>query len=258
MIQKIDFHINHLDSMKKYPKELSIIGNLNLLKKRKISIVGSRTPNPYTMQQTHLLASLLSQNNICVVSGAAMGVDAIAHNGATPSNTIAVAGTGLNIRYPSVNRDLIKAIEIQGLMISQFKDDQGATRYTFPLRNELVVALGEALIVTQADLKSGTMRSVEYALKMEKPIYVLPHRLNDSNGTNELLKNGNAKVIYNIEEFVSSFVGYQNDIKHSDPFLEYCKSNPTYDEAMNRYPEKVFEYELLAKINITNGLVFVV
>jgi len=258
MIQTINFHIKELDSMKKYPKELSYVGDTNLLKKRKISIVGSRKPNQYTKQYTHILAAELSKKDICIVSGAAMGVDAIAHTAATPLNTIAVSGTGLEIRYPAVNKKLIEQIENKGLVLSQFKNTQTATKYTFPLRNELVVALGDVLIVTQADINSGTMRSVEYALKMEKPVYVIPHRLNDSDGTNDLLKRGLATCIYDINEFIENFVGYKNNIKHVDSFLEYCKSNPTYDEAMEKFPDKVFEYELLGKITINNGLVIVV
>jgi len=257
MINNINFHIKELDSMKKYPKELAYIGNTELLKKRKVSIVGSRNPTQYTKQYTHILAQELSKNNICIVSGAAMGVDAIAHNAAGVNNTIAVAGTGLDIRYPVINRDLIKNIENQGLMLSQFKNDQGATRYTFPLRNELVVALGDVLVVTQADLKSGTMRSVEFALKMEKPIFVLPHRVDESKGTNSLLEQGLATAIYDIDKFISNFIGYKNEIKHSDPFLEYCKSNPTYDEVALKYAQQLFEYELLGKISIENGLVVV-
>lgn len=258
MINKINFHIPELDNMKKYPNELSYIGNIDLLKKRKIAIVGSRKPNQYTKQYTYILAQELAKQNICVVSGVAMGVDAIAHTGATPSNTIAVAGTGLDIKYPAINKKLIEEIQSKGLVLSQFKNNQTATRYTFPLRNELVVSLCEILIVSQADLNSGTMRSVEYALKMEKPIYVLPHRVDDSEGTNQLLQKGLATAIYNIEEFISSVVGYKNDIKHKDSFLEYCKSNPTYDEAMELYPQEMFEYELLGSIAVANGIVTVI
>ncbi len=258
MINTIDFKINELKDMKKYPAELSYIGNLDLLNKRKISIVGSRTPLAYTHQQTHLIAKELSRHNICIVSGAAMGVDAIAHQAAGSSNTIAIAGTGLNIRYPAINKELIKDIEVNGLIISQFKDNQGATRYNFPIRNELVVALSEALIVTQADLKSGTMRSVEFALKMNKPIYVLPHRLNESNGTLKLLEENKAQMIYDIDTFVSNFVGYKKEIKHISPFLEYCKTNPTYDEAMISHGAEVFEYELSGKIKIENGSIFLI
>ena len=258
MIKNINFHIDDLDLMKKYPKEIFYKGNLELLKKRKVSIVGSRKPNQYTQQFTHILAKELSSNNITIVSGAAMGVDAIAHNGAGTNNTIAVAGTGLDIRYPAINNNLIISIENNGLILSQFKNNQMATKYTFPLRNELVVALGEVLIVTQADLKSGTMRSVEYALKMEIPIYVLPHRLNESEGTNKLLQENKAKAIYDVDKFIEDFIGCKNEIKSKDSFIEYSKTNPTYDEAMKLYPAEVFQYELLGKIEVKDGLIIVI
>ena len=258
MISELSFHINQLDSMKKYPKNIYCIGKEELLQKRMVSIVGTRKPNSYTKQYTHELAKELSKHNICVVSGAAMGVDAIAHTAAGSSNTIAVAGTGLDIRYPAVNKKLIEDIELNGLMLSQFPSQTPSTRYNFPIRNELVVALGEVLIVTQADENSGTMRSVEFALKMGKPIFVLTHRIGESIATNKLLSDGLATAIYDIETFIEDFVGFKNQIIHSDDFLEYCKSTPTYDEVMKEYPEKLFEYELNGKIKIESGLVFVI
>jgi len=258
MINKIDFHINQLELMKKYPKDIFYIGNTALLQKRMISIVGTRKPNSYTKQYTHELAKALSSHDICIVSGAAMGVDAIAHNAAGTQNTIAVAGTGLDIRYPSVNKKLIEEIETNGLILSQFPAQTTSRRYNFPIRNELVVSLGEVLIVTQADENSGTMRSVEYALKMNKPIFVLAHRIGESLGTNKLLEDGLATAIYDINNFIENFVGFKKQIKHSDDFLEYCKSTPTYDEVMQQFPEKIFEYELSGKIKVENGLIFVV
>lgn len=199
----------------------------------------------------------LSIQDICVVSGAAMGVDAIAHSAAGVNNTIGVAGTGLDIRYPTVNKKLIEDIEQKGLMLSQFSLGTPSRKYNFPIRNELVVSLGECLIVTQADINSGTMRSVEFALKMNKPIFVLSHRVGESLGTTQLLKEGKATPIYDIKEFIEEFVGYKNSIKHSDEFLEYCKTTPLYDEVMIQYPQKLFEYELSGKIKVENGQVFV-
>ncbi len=256
MIKQIDFHIDQLDLMKKYPNDLYYIGNLDLLKKRKISIVGTRKPNQYTKQFTYEIAKKLSGLDICIVSGAAMGVDSIAHDAAGTHNTIAVAGTGLDIRYPAVNKKLIQSIEEKGLMLSQFKANTPSQPYNFPIRNELVVSLGEALIVTQADEKSGTMRSVEFALKMGKKIYVLPHRLNESNGTNKLLEQGLAAAIYDIDSFISNIVGCDNNIKQKDDFLEFCKQNPLYDDIVLKYPNELFEYELSGKIKIENGKVF--
>ena len=259
MINQFDFKIKELENMKKYPKELYFIGNTQLLKRKKISIVGTRRPSSYTKEFTYKLASKLSQNGICIVSGAAMGVDSIAHSGAGLNNTIAVVANGLDIRYPSVNKNQIIEIEKNGLIISSFKEGEKARLYSFVQRNEIVVALGEKLIVTQADLNSGSMTSVEFALKQNKEIFVLPHRINESLATNELIKKGLAKAIYDIDEFIEDIVGvglfgFENSF---DEILEYCKSNPIYDEVLPKYPDKILEYELDGKIAIKDGKVFV-
>ena len=256
MIKAIDFHIKELDDMKKYPKELFYIGNTNLLNKRKISIVGSRNPNQYSKQYTHILSQQLSNAGVVIVSGGAMGVDGIAHSAAQTSNTIMVAGTGLDIRYPKIHSNLIKDIENNGLVLSQFKANTPSQRYNFPIRNELVVALGEVLVVTQADLNSGTIRSVEFALKMGKEIYVLPHRLGESQGTNKLLQEQKAKVVYDIDAFVKQFATTLDEKGQVDPFLQYCQNNPTYDEAIANYNSKVFEYELMGKIEVKHGIIY--
>lgn len=257
MISTIPFHIKELDNMKKYPQELFYIGNLDLLNTKKVSIVGTRKPNQYTKQLTYELSKKLSSNSITIVSGAALGVDAIAHSAAN-TNTIAVAGTGLDIRYPAVNKNLIEQIEKEALIISQFKEKTPSTKYNFPIRNEVVVALGDVLIVTQADLNSGTMRSVEFALKMNKPIFVLSHRIGESEGTTKLLKENLAQPIYDIDEFVKKIAG-DNTIYKSSQTIEdkYFLSSPTYDEAMEKYPQKVFEYELSGKIEVKNGKIIV-
>ncbi len=258
MIHSIDFHISQCDNMKKYPKELFYIGNTTLLNKPKVSIVGSRSPNQYARNVTQELSTKLSQAGVCVVSGGAIGIDAIAHKYAGSHNTIMVAGTGLDKRYPNINKNMIQDIEKDGLVLSQFKNDVPSYKYNFPLRNELLVALGEVLVVAYADINSGTMRSIEYAIKMEKEIYVLPHRLGESDGTNKLLENGTAKAIFNINEFVSKFSQIQNEDGVVDEFLQYCQSNPTYDEAINLYGAKVFEYELMGKIDIQNGTIILI
>jgi DNA processing protein len=255
MINSLNFHINELNSMKKYPKEIFYIGDLNLLDKPKISIVGSRKPNQYTKQFTTKLASALSSAGVCVVSGIAMGVDAIAHSSAGFNNTIAVVANGLNIKYPAVNKKLISNIEDNGLILSTYSANTKATRYTFVHRNEIVVALGDCLIITQADLNSGSLRSAEYALAMGKKIYVLPHRINDSCGTNNLIKDGKATAIFNIEQFIEDLGLKSSSQNLNDELLEFCQNNPNYDDLVFKFGHQVFEYELLGKIIIENGIV---
>jgi DNA processing protein len=250
--------IDSLYSMKKYPETLLYSGNLELVNRKKISIVGTRKPIQYTKTMTHNLSSALSKAGICIVSGGAMGVDAIAHNGAKSSNTIAVLPNGLDHKYPAINKNLLSSIEQEGLLLSQFEDTFKATPWSFVVRNELVVALGDALIVTEAELGSGSMRSIEFALEMGKKIYVIPHRLGESSATNWLLQENKAEAIYDIEKFIEKITGKVLPDRVEDEFLEFCKFSPTYDEALKCYGEKVFEYELDGEIEILNGRVILI
>jgi len=243
--------------MKRYPQNIYFIGNAELLNKRKISIVGTRKPSQYTKLFTSELAKRLSSFDAVIVSGGAMGVDAIAHQNSLP-NTIAVMANGLDIRYPAINKNLITDIEKNALCLSTYENNTNAKAYTFVQRNELVVALGEVLIITQADLLSGSLRSAEFALKMGKKIFVLPHRINESDGTNQLVKMGFASAIFDIDEFLTNLGFIQEVNIQNDEFLDFCKSNPTYEEAVNLYGSKVFEYELLGNITINEGIVTIV
>ncbi|MCF6340501.1 MAG: DNA-protecting protein DprA [Sulfurimonas sp.] len=253
----LEDNIAELSSMKSHPKQIFYEGDISLLKRVKISIVGSRKPTKYSRQMIQKLSSLLSRAGICIVSGGAMGIDAVAHNGSGASNTIAVLPCGVNIRYPAVNKNLLNDIQNSGLLLSQFDMDFKATPWSFVVRNELVVALGDVLVVGEADINSGTMRSVKYAQEMQKKIYVLPQRLGESYATNQLVKEGKAEVIYDIDEFVSKFAisEIKNDeyLKNENKFIEFCKTNPTYDEALKQYPNKIFEAELAGEIKIENG-----
>lgn len=248
-------HIPSLEAMKKYPSTLFYKGNIDLLKRPKVAIVGTRRPSNYTRQCTFSLANALSKRGVCVVSGAAMGVDAIAHEGAGADNTIAIVANGLDIRYPAVNRNLIENIENRGLVLSQFNHGFRATGWSFVVRNELVVALGDILVVAQADIDSGSMRSVEYALKMGKEIFVLPQRLDESLGTNQLLNENKAKSIHDIEHFASRFGQRVEDTTNKDEFFYFCQKNPTFDESIEKFGDKVYEAELEGLINIQNGVV---
>ena len=254
MSPEVPFHIDTLDSMKKYPSSLFYRGNLALLERPKVSIVGTRTPSLYTQELTRQIAKALVARGVCVVSGAAMGVDAIAHEAAGAANTIAVLGCGVDIRYPVINAPLIAHIEKEGLLLSQFNDGFRATRWSFVTRNELVVALGDVLVVTEADLKSGSLRSVAFAQKMGKPIYVIPHRIGESRGTNQLLLEGEAEPIYDVEQFASRFGHAATSSVEKDAFFYFCQQMPTIDEAIAKYGERVYEAELEGTIVIDNGL----
>ena len=255
-MKRLQEEIPALKSMKKYPKELYISGNEALLQKKKVSIVGARKTSKYARELTHKLAAALANVGVCVVSGGAMGVDAVAHLGAGSHNTIAVLPCGINLKYPAVNKNLLNDIERDGLLISQFAPDFRATPWSFVSRNEVVVALGEVLVVAEAELGSGSMRSIELALKMGKEIFVFPHRLGESSATNALLQKREAEVIYDIDAFVSRFGTAKKQTSKEDDFQLFCKTNPTYDATLAKFPQRVFEAELSGEIEIKNAKVF--
>jgi len=252
LIEKIDFEISQFSILKKTPKEIYFKGDSTLLSTQMVSIVGTRRPISYTKEQTLKLSKAFSSIGYTVVSGAAMGVDALAHKGALPK-TIAVMANSLDIIYPKVNQKIINHIYEHGLVLSEYPPNTKATRYSFVIRNRLVVSLGEFLIITEADLDSGTMRSAEIAKELGKKIYVLPHRLGESRGTQKLLEDGEASLITDIDSFVSKF---GKVLKSDDKDEEYFKSTPTLQEAIDKYGDKVYELELEGKIEIKNLKVY--
>ncbi|MDD5053375.1 MAG: DNA-protecting protein DprA [Sulfuricurvum sp.] len=258
MHNQIPFLIDELSSLKQNLSKLYYRGNSDLLMRRKISIIGSRKPNQYAQQMTHRLASELSRVGIYIVSGGAMGTDAIAHRAAGSDSTIAVLPCGIDLHYPAVNKHLLQEIENHGLCISQFEPGFRATPWSFVIRNEIVVALGEVLVVAQADIGSGSMKSVEYALEMGKKIYVLPHRIGESEGSNQLLSDGKAEAIYDIDDFVHKFGTVNFPIDKSRPFILFCASRPTYEETIAKFPSEIFEAELGGTVEIRNGRVYLV
>ncbi len=255
-MQKITEEIRSLQDMAKYPEMLYYKGDLSLLERPRVSVVGARRLSSYTRQYTYELAQALSRRGVVVVSGAAMGVDAVAHQGAGANNTIAVLPSGIDLRYPATNAELIKNIEEQGLTLSQFEPGFKATYWSFVVRNELVVALGEVLIVAEAEEGSGSMRSAEYALKMGRPVFVLPQPLDRSAGTRRMLAEGKAEAIYDIEEFADRFgtLATRDDLP-KDEFYYFCQKNPTLDEAVSAFGDRVFEAELEGVIAVEDGRV---
>jgi DNA processing protein len=240
-----------LERLREPPKELYALGRMELLERRKISIVGSRKAMFYSKQMSERLAFMLSSAGVVVVSGAAAGIDAAAHTGAFP-NTIAILANSLDIFYPKINYKLISSISERALLLSEYPKTTYATKYSFVLRNRLVVALSEALVIAQADLNSGSMRSAEFALELGVPIYVLPHRINESEGTMRLVKNAQAQVIEDMETFVNMFApkALINE-KIQDEVLEFAAKNSDLNACLARFGDKIYEYELAGKISIS-------
>jgi DNA processing protein len=214
-------------------------GKLELLNRPKIAIVGSRKASKYAKEMTFLLAKKLSKKFV-IVSGGALGIDTEAHKGAFP-NTIFVSPSSLDIIYPKANENLIKNIFKSALAISEYEKNFRPQKYTFIKRNRIIIALSDFVIIPEAEIESGSMRSYEWAEKFNKKVYVLPHRLTESSGTRYLAANKKAEVIWDIDEFCEK-LGVNSDEKIL-----------TLKEALSIYGDKLYEMEIEGKVEIKNG-----
>ncbi|KEA46338.1 DNA processing protein DprA [Campylobacter mucosalis] len=234
------------------PNGLFYIGNKELLHLPKIAIVGSRKASVYTKNCVNELSKRLKNADVCVVSGGAIGVDIAAHTAALPY-TIGVFANGLDIIYPKSNEKIISEIYKNGLVISEYEPNSTPLRHRFLERNRIVVSLCKALVVAQADLQSGSLQSARIANEIGVPLFVLPQRIGESNGTNLLLANKKASLIADFDEFVAMFVQKtkpQNS--QDDKILQFCKNGVSLDKALAKFGNKIYEYELEGKIEISN------
>lgn len=179
-------------------------GNIELLQRKMVSIVGSRVIDAYAYEMTVALAKGLVKE-YCLVSGLAYGVDTLVHQvGVEHNNTIGIIGSGLDYCYPAANAFLYAHMKKDGLIISEYPHDVKVAKHHFPWRNRLIAALGEMLFVTCAKIQSGTMHTVNAALELGKDIYCIPYPLNDElgEGCNLLIQQG-ANII--LKEEIDSF-----------------------------------------------------
>lgn len=167
---------------------------LNLKKDKCISVVGSRTPGSYGKDITHEITKNLAKRGFVIVSGMADGVDTIAHRAALEAGvpTVAVVGNGLDIVYPKGNFELAKKICENGMIISEYPLGTKPERYHFPERNKIIAALSCGTVVTEANIKSGSLITANHAKSFDRDVFAVPGNITSklSGGTNELLKHG--------------------------------------------------------------------
>jgi DNA processing protein len=165
-----------------------------------VALVGARKASRYGLEIAGWLARGLAQGGATVVSGFAIGVDAAAHRGALAEpagRTVAVLGTGLDVDYPRGHRELGARIRSQGALVTEFPPGLGPRRWQFPVRNRLIAALADAVVVVEAAPRSGSLVTARLALDLGRDLYAVPGRLTDelALGTNALLGAGAAPAL---------------------------------------------------------------
>ena len=233
------YYPDSLRQISNKPKELYCCGDLSLLKERSIAVIGSRKYTIYGKQVAKMIGRTLANNGVPVVSGLAAGIDTFAHEGVVESNgkAIAVLGTGINRMYPVKNAQLMEEICKTGLVISEYPPDYPGLKENFPARNRIIAGLCEGVVLIEANFKSGSLITADFAMQQNKPIYAVPGNINSqfSLGTNLLIREGATPLIV-IDDILR------------DLHLEPVK----YPEAdSNRYDED--EINIINIVNKYNG-----
>jgi DNA processing protein len=171
-----------------------------------VAIVGARRATPYGLEAAERLASELAARGVTIVSGLARGIDTAAHRGALAAGgrTVAVLGCGIDVVYPPENRELARAIEAQGALVSQFAPGMAALPGHFPARNRTLAGLALGVVVVEAAERSGALITAGFAGDLGRELFAVPGRITSdaSAGTNRLIQDG-AKLVTCWQDIVS-------------------------------------------------------
>jgi DNA processing protein len=177
------------------PERLWVVGRSLSSLPTCVAVVGTRTPTAYGQEIAGGLAQDLARAGLCVVSGMARGIDSWAHRGALQAGpTVAVLAGGVDVCYPSGNRDLYELIANRGTIVSESPPGTPIRKRRFPIRNRIIAAMSVCTVVVQAGLGSGAMSTARHALSIGRDVLAVPGdvRVDVSAGVHELLYDGAA------------------------------------------------------------------
>ena len=185
-------------------------GNISLLKTECLGVVGTRRATKYGKDACNKFVKDIASENITIVSGLAEGIDTVAHKSTLEVNgkTIAVLGGGLLNIYPSSNIKLAEDIlNNDGLLVSEYKPNEPALTYHFPIRNRIIAGLSRAVFIVEATEKSGSMHTKNYAIEYNRNVFALPARITDiySVGCNKCIANGQAQMVLEPKEIIEYY-----------------------------------------------------
>ncbi len=187
------------------PVVLYTRGNVELLQRHLLAVVGTRRPTPYGMAATERLSADLASAGLVITSGMARGIDTAAHRGALSVHapTIAVLGCGVDVVYPSENRKLAEQIVAEGLIVSEFPMASVAFPQNFPIRNRIVSGASVGLLVIEGAQYSGSAITARLALEQGREVFAVPGNITSkmSWGPNLLIKQG-AKLVQDWNDVV--------------------------------------------------------
>jgi DNA processing protein len=221
-----------------------------------LTIVGSRNISSYGKEVLEFLINGLVGQNICIVSGLAMGVDGEAHKLAIKNkiHTIAVPGGGIEEKaiYPKINKDLSDEILLSGgLLMNEFEPNFKATDWSFPARNRIMASISDAVLLIEASERSGTLITARLALDYNKDVLAVPGSIFSKNswGTNNLISQG-AIPITKPEEILEALgISVYKDEKNTAQKIQNNYSGSNFNSESKSKIEKILETD---NLNLTD------
>ena len=181
-------------------------GDLSLLQRPALAVVGSRHATPQGLDNARHFSAHLSRAGLTIVSGLALGIDGAAHDGALAGGggTIAVIGTGPDQIYPRRHAGLTRRIIEQGLVLSEFAPGVPALAQNFPRRNRIIAGLSLGTLVVEAATQSGSLITARLALECNREVFAIPGSIHSpqSRGCHHLIKQG-AKLVESADDILS-------------------------------------------------------
>jgi len=185
------------------PASITVCGNLHLLARPMIAIVGARNASINAQRHAHKLAQELGQNGYVIVSGMARGIDTAAHKGALETGTIGVVAGGIDMIYPPENAELFADVTAQGALITEMPPGTQPTPRHFPIRNRVIASLSLGVVVAEAAQKSGSLITARETAQRGGDVMAVPGSPLDprSNGCNELIREG-ATLVQDVADII--------------------------------------------------------
>src|SRR5205823_5065833 len=174
------------------PPLLIAKGNLNLLDRQAVAIVGARNASAAACRFARGLAHDLGQQDLVVVSGLARGIDSAAHDGALETGTIGIVAGGIDVFYPPENEDRQRALYERGLVLAEMPPGTEPRARHFPYRNRIIAGIGAGTVVVEAAPRSGSLITARLAAEAGREVMAVPGSPLDprAQGCNQLIRDG--------------------------------------------------------------------
>jgi len=193
-------------------------GNVDLNFSRTVSIVGTRKPTQYGKSNCEKIVDGLKSYSPLIISGLAYGIDSTAHRKSVECNipNIGVLGHGMDRIYPAANRKLSNKMLENGGLLTEFMSGVGPEREHFPMRNRIIAAMSDVVIVVESAKKGGSIITALFANNYNKDVFAIPGRTDDeySEGCNDLIKQNKAHLLQSVAD-IAYIMRWEEEVDRS-------------------------------------------